>query len=228
MTVAGGRGSKSGELPIFVTSVQPHGCLSRDGRIKRGETTIAMPKFSLIIKTRHQKLERPLLPLSFRWHPAEHKRAGLDVPEPQWGRGHPEGQRRIALGSAAGAGGQHGGRAWPRRAAASHARQWLWCKLVSIMGHVAGITKVSTQRRGRMMEGQIEQLVVLHFIIYVCVVWVLLWLISYSVESCWKALPLFCTSASKSFDNMNCTVRTCYLKLSQHVILTGCSFPIFS
>ncbi|MGH0186625.1 UNVERIFIED_CONTAM: hypothetical protein FKN15_022210 [Acipenser sinensis] len=38
MTVAGGRGSKSGELPIFVTSVQPHGCLSRDGRIKRGKT----------------------------------------------------------------------------------------------------------------------------------------------------------------------------------------------
>lgn len=37
MTVAGGRGSKSGELPIFVTSVQPHGCLSRDGRIKRGK-----------------------------------------------------------------------------------------------------------------------------------------------------------------------------------------------
>ncbi|KAG7273935.1 hypothetical protein CRUP_011071 [Coryphaenoides rupestris] len=37
MTVAGGRGSKSGELPIFVTSVQPHGCLSRDGRIKRGD-----------------------------------------------------------------------------------------------------------------------------------------------------------------------------------------------
>ncbi|TRY76056.1 hypothetical protein DNTS_012276 [Danionella cerebrum] len=37
MTVAGGRGSKSGELPIFVTSVQPHGCLSRDGRIKRGQ-----------------------------------------------------------------------------------------------------------------------------------------------------------------------------------------------
>ncbi|XP_031440263.2 ligand of Numb protein X 2a isoform X1 [Clupea harengus] len=37
MTVAGGRGSKSGELPIFVTSVQPHGCLARDGHIKRGE-----------------------------------------------------------------------------------------------------------------------------------------------------------------------------------------------
>lgn len=37
MTVAGGRGSKSGELPIFVTSVQPHGCLSRDGKIKRGK-----------------------------------------------------------------------------------------------------------------------------------------------------------------------------------------------
>nr|XP_056714322.1 ligand of Numb protein X 2 isoform X2 [Euleptes europaea] len=37
MTVAGGRGSKSGELPIFVTSVQPHGCLARDGRIKRGD-----------------------------------------------------------------------------------------------------------------------------------------------------------------------------------------------
>lgn len=40
MTVAGGRGSKSGELPIFVTSVQPHGCLSRDGRIKRGEHSL--------------------------------------------------------------------------------------------------------------------------------------------------------------------------------------------
>ncbi|NXH16760.1 LNX2 protein, partial [Bucco capensis] len=35
MTVAGGRSSRSGELPIFVTSVQPHGCLARDGRIKR-------------------------------------------------------------------------------------------------------------------------------------------------------------------------------------------------
>ncbi|XP_032621186.1 ligand of Numb protein X 2 isoform X2 [Chelonoidis abingdonii] len=40
MTVAGGRGSKSGELPIFVTSVQPHGCLSRDGRIKRGDVLL--------------------------------------------------------------------------------------------------------------------------------------------------------------------------------------------
>nr|XP_017531920.2 ligand of Numb protein X 2 [Manis javanica] len=37
MTVAGGRGSKSGELPIFVTSVPPHGCLARDGRIKQGD-----------------------------------------------------------------------------------------------------------------------------------------------------------------------------------------------
>uniref|UniRef100_A0A8C3X0Z2 Ligand of Numb protein X 2 n=1 Tax=Catagonus wagneri TaxID=51154 RepID=A0A8C3X0Z2_9CETA len=37
MTVAGGRGSKSGELPIFVTSVPPQGCLARDGRIKRGD-----------------------------------------------------------------------------------------------------------------------------------------------------------------------------------------------
>lgn len=37
MTVAGGRGGRSGELPIFVTSVPPHGCLARDGRIKRGK-----------------------------------------------------------------------------------------------------------------------------------------------------------------------------------------------
>lgn len=43
MTVAGGRGSKSGELPIFVTSVQPHGCLSRDGRIKRGKRPHSLP-----------------------------------------------------------------------------------------------------------------------------------------------------------------------------------------
>ncbi|XP_059000770.1 LOW QUALITY PROTEIN: ligand of Numb protein X 2-like [Mustela lutreola] len=37
MTVPGGRGSKSGELPIFVTSVPAHGCLARDGRIKRDD-----------------------------------------------------------------------------------------------------------------------------------------------------------------------------------------------
>lgn len=42
MTVAGGRGSKSGELPIFVTSVQPHGCLSRDGRVKRGDILLSI------------------------------------------------------------------------------------------------------------------------------------------------------------------------------------------
>ncbi|KPP62809.1 ligand of Numb protein X 2-like [Scleropages formosus] len=42
MTVAGGRGSKSGELPIFVTSVQPHGCLSRDGRIRRGDVLLSI------------------------------------------------------------------------------------------------------------------------------------------------------------------------------------------
>ncbi|NXI35969.1 LNX2 protein, partial [Galbula dea] len=40
MTVAGGRSSRSGELPIFVTSVQPHGCLARDGRIKRGDVLL--------------------------------------------------------------------------------------------------------------------------------------------------------------------------------------------
>ncbi|XP_029458452.1 ligand of Numb protein X 2 isoform X2 [Rhinatrema bivittatum] len=40
MTVAGGRGSKSGELPIFVTSVQPYGCLARDNRIKRGDVLL--------------------------------------------------------------------------------------------------------------------------------------------------------------------------------------------
>ncbi|XP_014014932.1 ligand of Numb protein X 2a isoform X2 [Salmo salar] len=42
MTVAGGRGSKSGELPIFVTSVQPHGCLSRVGRIKQGDILLSI------------------------------------------------------------------------------------------------------------------------------------------------------------------------------------------
>ncbi|XP_061613970.1 ligand of Numb protein X 2a isoform X2 [Phyllopteryx taeniolatus] len=42
MTVAGGRGSKSGELPVFVTSVQPHGCLARDGRIKRGDVLLSI------------------------------------------------------------------------------------------------------------------------------------------------------------------------------------------
>ncbi|XP_069495150.1 ligand of Numb protein X 2 isoform X2 [Ambystoma mexicanum] len=42
MTVAGGRGSKSGELPIFVTSVQPRGCLARDSRIKRGDVLLSI------------------------------------------------------------------------------------------------------------------------------------------------------------------------------------------
>ncbi|KAG8452866.1 hypothetical protein GDO86_004601 [Hymenochirus boettgeri] len=42
MTVAGGRGSKSGELPIFVTSVQPQGCLARDNRIKRGDVLLSI------------------------------------------------------------------------------------------------------------------------------------------------------------------------------------------
>ncbi|KAL4660161.1 ligand of Numb protein X 2 isoform X1 [Arapaima gigas] len=42
MTVAGGRGSKSGDLPIFVTSIQPHGCLSRDGRIKQGDVLLSI------------------------------------------------------------------------------------------------------------------------------------------------------------------------------------------
>lgn len=65
MTVAGGRGSKSGELPIFVTSVQPHGCLSRDGRIKRGERCIWNDNnrnISAKSKALHQKLQH-LLPL---------------------------------------------------------------------------------------------------------------------------------------------------------------------
>lgn len=58
MTVAGGRGSKSGELPIFVTSVPPHGCLARDGRIKRGKIGFSimsvmspnLPEFNFVHK----------------------------------------------------------------------------------------------------------------------------------------------------------------------------------
>lgn len=61
MTVAGGRGSKSGELPIFVTSVPPHGCLARDGRIKRGKLgscTVSphLPKSTHIFKTNVYKV----------------------------------------------------------------------------------------------------------------------------------------------------------------------------
>lgn len=57
MTVAGGRGSKSGELPIFVTSVPPHGCLARDGRIKRGKIGFSimsphLPEFNFV----HEKI----------------------------------------------------------------------------------------------------------------------------------------------------------------------------
>ncbi|CAM9607152.1 unnamed protein product [Lampetra planeri] len=42
MTVAGGLASRSGELPIFVTSVQGHGCLGRDGRIHRGDVLMSV------------------------------------------------------------------------------------------------------------------------------------------------------------------------------------------
>ncbi|KAJ8413185.1 hypothetical protein AAFF_G00091810 [Aldrovandia affinis] len=40
----GGRwtGQQERELPIFVTSVQPHGCLYRDGRIKRGNVLLSI------------------------------------------------------------------------------------------------------------------------------------------------------------------------------------------
>lgn len=88
-----------------------------------------------------------LLASSLRWCAAEHQRAGFDLPEPQWGRGHLEGQRCVALGPAASARGQHGGRAGPWWAAASHSRQWLWCQLVPLVGHVAGPAQVSTQRK---------------------------------------------------------------------------------
>lgn len=122
MTVAGGRGSKSGELPIFVTSVQPHGCLSRDGRIKRGERPPRNDKEVHFDLKRHS-----VPPLFFRWRPAEHQWTGPDVSEPRWSCGHPKSQRCLTLRPAAGAGGQHGGGARPRRAAASHTRQRLWC-----------------------------------------------------------------------------------------------------
>lgn len=61
MTVAGGRGSKSGELPIFVTSVQPHGCLSRDGRIKRGKRPL-MPSSAGTEFSPMSTYQEPLLP----------------------------------------------------------------------------------------------------------------------------------------------------------------------
>ncbi|KAM9774519.1 ligand of Numb protein X 2a isoform 1-T1 [Syngnathus typhle] len=56
MTVAGGRGSKSGELPIFVTSVQPHGCLSRDGRIKREDILACLVSGDVLLSINAQDL----------------------------------------------------------------------------------------------------------------------------------------------------------------------------
>lgn len=161
MTVAGGRGSKSGELPIFVTSVQPHGCLSRDGRIKRGEqfrkikyVLFASETTCMLLKQKphyfiYNSSIEGVSPYSFRWCSAEYQWAGLNIPEPQWGRGHLEGQCCLALSPATSAGGQHGRRTWPWRAAASHSWQWLWCQLVPLMGHVAGPAQVNIQRRRR-------------------------------------------------------------------------------
>ncbi|XP_038604557.1 ligand of Numb protein X 2-like isoform X2 [Tachyglossus aculeatus] len=41
ITIGGGRDSKH-KLPVFVTSVQPVGCLSRDGRVRRGSVLLSI------------------------------------------------------------------------------------------------------------------------------------------------------------------------------------------
>lgn len=94
-----------------------------------------------INKTSWTSTQKPPGP-SIRWRPAEHQQSGPDLPEPQRGCWHAEGQRRFALGPATGAGGQHVGGARPRWAAAPRPRQWLWCQLVPIVGHVAGPAQV--------------------------------------------------------------------------------------
>lgn len=49
ITIGGGRDSKN-NLPIYVTSVQPVGCLFRDGRIKKGKTLLSCSPSSLLFK----------------------------------------------------------------------------------------------------------------------------------------------------------------------------------
>uniref|UniRef100_A0A8C4N408 Ligand of numb-protein X 2a n=1 Tax=Eptatretus burgeri TaxID=7764 RepID=A0A8C4N408_EPTBU len=51
MTVAGGLASRSGELPIFVTSVQAHGCLGRDGRVFRGDVLLSINGVDLTLRS---------------------------------------------------------------------------------------------------------------------------------------------------------------------------------
>ncbi|XP_034969409.1 ligand of Numb protein X 2 isoform X2 [Zootoca vivipara] len=46
ITIGGGRDSKN-KLPIYVTSVQPVGCLFRDGRIKRGDVLLSINNVDL-------------------------------------------------------------------------------------------------------------------------------------------------------------------------------------
>ncbi|XP_043913675.1 ligand of Numb protein X 2-like [Protopterus annectens] len=48
ITVSGGRDSKY-KLPIYVTSIQPIGCLYRDGRIKRGDILLSMNGIDLTL-----------------------------------------------------------------------------------------------------------------------------------------------------------------------------------
>lgn len=48
MIVVGGRGSKSGELFIFVISVLFYGCFVWDGRIKRGDVLLNINGIDLI------------------------------------------------------------------------------------------------------------------------------------------------------------------------------------
>ena len=44
ITIAGGRDCRS-RLPVYITSVQPVGCLHRDGTIKRGREHLVMCDF---------------------------------------------------------------------------------------------------------------------------------------------------------------------------------------
>ncbi|XP_019343388.1 ligand of Numb protein X 2 [Alligator mississippiensis] len=79
ITIGGGRDNKN-KLPVYVTSVQPIGCLFRDGRIKRGDVLLSINGIDLTHMNYYEAV--PALKSSAASHVLVLKALEILVPEP--------------------------------------------------------------------------------------------------------------------------------------------------
>lgn len=87
ITIAGGRDGRS-RLPVYITSVQPVGCLHRDGTIKTGlNSVILLAYFTSSVSC--LKCFCSCLPPP-RWYIAEYKWYWPDPADLQWGSDNPK------------------------------------------------------------------------------------------------------------------------------------------